>query len=130
LATVRPNAHPHVTTIAAVWLDGALHFTTGRRERKAKNLARNSNCIITAGCHVLRGLDVVVEGKATRVTGAATLQELAKAYRRKYARLFRFEARQGALYHQGSRILAYRLGATKVLGFGKGRKFSHTRWRF
>ena len=29
----------------------------------------------------------------------------------------------------GSRILAYRLGATKSLGFGKGRKFSQTRWR-
>jgi hypothetical protein len=78
LATVRPNARPHVTTIAAVWLDGALHFTTGRRERKAKNLARNSHCTITAGCHVFRGLDVVVEGTATRVTGAATLRELAK----------------------------------------------------
>ena len=32
---------PHVTTIAAVWLDGAVHFTTGERERKATNLARN-----------------------------------------------------------------------------------------
>ena len=129
LATVRPSARPHVTTTAAVWLDGALHFTTGRRERKAKNLARNSNCIITAGCHAFRGLDVVVEGKAIPVTGAATLRQLARAYRRKYVRHFRFEVRRGALYHQGSRILAYRLGATKALGFGKGRKFSQTRWR-
>jgi hypothetical protein len=78
LATVRPNARPHVTTIAAVWMDGALHFTTGRRERKAKNLARNSSCTITAGCHVFRGLDVVLEGSAARVTGAATRRELAK----------------------------------------------------
>ena len=81
-------------------------------------------------CHVFRGLDVVVEGKAMRVTGAATLRRLAKAYRSKYVGLFRFEVRKGGLYPQGSRILAYRLGATKALGFGKGRKFSQTRWRF
>jgi hypothetical protein len=62
LATVRPNGRPHVTTIAAVWLDNALHFVTGKSERKAKNLARNSQCVITTGCHVLRGLDVVLEG--------------------------------------------------------------------
>ena len=66
LSTVRPNARPHVTTIAAVWLDGAVHFTTGERERKAKNLARNPYCIVTTGYRGLEGLDLVVEGKATR----------------------------------------------------------------
>ena len=38
LSTVRPDGRPHVTTIAAVWLDDALYFTTGVDERKAKNL--------------------------------------------------------------------------------------------
>jgi hypothetical protein len=132
LTTVRPDTRPHVTTIAAIWLDEALYFTTGKNERKAKNLARNSRCIITTGCHVFQGLDVVVEGRATRVTGASTLRRLAKAYRGKYAPHFRFEVRGGHLYHQGTvdRVLPYRLAATKALGFGKGRMFSQTRWRF
>ena len=83
LSTVRPNARPHVTTIAAVWLDGAMHFTTGGRERKAKNLARNPYCIVTTGYRGLEGLDLVVEGKATRVATAPALRGLAEAYRRK-----------------------------------------------
>jgi len=46
-----------VTTVAAVWLDGAVHFTTGERERKAKNFARNPCCIVTIGYRGLKGLD-------------------------------------------------------------------------
>jgi hypothetical protein len=120
-----------VTTIAAIWLDDALHFTTGKSERKARNLARNLQCVITTGCHVMRGLDVVVEGEAARLTDTITLRRLAEEYRRKYAPHFRLEVRAGVLYHEGTddRVLAYRLGATKALGFGKGRKFSQTRWR-
>src|SRR5438128_1800126 len=60
LATVRPDGRPHVTPLLAVWLDGALYFCTGPGERKAKNLVGNSNCVITTGCNVLDGLDVVV----------------------------------------------------------------------
>jgi hypothetical protein len=132
LSTVRPNARPHVTTIAAVWLDGAVHFTTGERERKTKNLTRNPYCIVTTGYRDLQGLDLVVEGKATRVTTAPALRGLATAYRGKYGRLFRYEVRDGNLYHQDTdeRVLAYRLRANKALGFGKGGTFSQTRWRF
>ena len=39
--------------------DDALYFTTGRTERKAKNLAQNPHCVVTTGCNVLDGLDVV-----------------------------------------------------------------------
>ena len=42
VTTVRPDGRPHSTTIAAVWLDDAIHFTTGASEVKAKNLARQS----------------------------------------------------------------------------------------
>src|SRR5918998_116811 len=64
LSTVRPDGRPHVTPVAAVWLDDALYFCTGQTERKAKNLALNSHCVITTGCNVLEGLDLVVEGDA------------------------------------------------------------------
>ena len=39
--TVRPDGRPHVTPLVAVWLDGAVHFTTGPGEQKAMNLIQN-----------------------------------------------------------------------------------------
>src|SRR3989442_8422158 len=75
LSTVRPDGRPHVTPMVAVWMDGALYFSTGRTERKAHNLAQNSHCIITTGCNALaEGLDLVVEGDAAMVSDKATLQ--------------------------------------------------------
>ena len=132
LSTVRPDGRPHVTTVAAVWADDALHFTTGRSERKAMNLARNSHCVITTGTNTLDGLDVVVEGEAVLVTDEARLQRLADAYIAKYDQLFVFEVRDGALWIEGSEDpgMAYELRPTKAFGFGKGESFSQTRWRF
>lgn len=132
LSTVRPDGRPHVTTVAAVWTDDALHFTTGRTERKAMNLAHNSHCVITTGTNTLDGLDVVVEGEAVLVTDEAKLQRLADSYVAKYDQLFVFEVRDGALWIEGSEDpgLAYELRPTKAFGFGKGESFSQTRWRF
>ena len=42
LSTVRPNGRPHVTSLIAVWLDGALYFCTGETERKAGGLGQSS----------------------------------------------------------------------------------------
>src|SRR5215213_10814208 len=64
LSTVRPDGRPHVTTLLSVWLDGALYFTTGPEERKARNLEHNAHCILTTGCNAMEGLDMVVEGEA------------------------------------------------------------------
>jgi general stress protein 26 len=132
LSTVRPDGRPHVTSIAAVWLDGALHFTTGQSERKAKNLQANAQIVVTTGCNVLEGLDVVVEGEAVLVTDEARLQRLADAYIRKYGELFVFEVRDGALWIEGSEDpgQTYEVRAAKALGFGKGDSFSQTCWRF
>ena len=132
LSTVRPDGRPHVTPIAAVWLDDVLYFTTGRTERKAKNLAQNTHCVVTTGCNVLEGLDVVVEGDAARVTDEARLQRLADEYVAKYDQLFRFTVRDGAFYVEGSEteVLVYGLAPTTAFGFGKGDLFSQTRWRF
>jgi general stress protein 26 len=132
LSTVRPDGRPHVTTVAAVWVDGAVHFTTGRSERKAKNLAHNKRCVITTGTNTFEGLDVVVEGEAVLVTDEAKLQRLADAYVAKYDQLFVFHVREGALWIEGSEDpgLAYEIRPTKAFGFGKGEPFSQTRWRF
>jgi hypothetical protein len=62
ISTVRADGRPHVTPLVAVWLDGALHFTTGPAEQKAVNLRTNPNVVLTTGCNTWdRGLDVVVE---------------------------------------------------------------------
>jgi hypothetical protein len=132
LSTVRPDGRPHVTTVAAVWVDGTVHFTTGQSERKAKNLAHNTKCVITTGTNSFEGLDVVVEGEAVLVTDEAKLQRLAEAYVAKYGQLFVFRVRDGALWIEGSEDpgLAYGIRPTKAFGFGKGEPFSQTRWRF
>jgi uncharacterized pyridoxamine 5'-phosphate oxidase family protein len=139
LSSVHPDGRPHVTPIAAVWLDDALYFCTGQTERKAKNLALNPHFVITSGCNVLEGLDVVVEGDAVRVTDESRLQRLADGYAAKYDQLFRYTVRDGAFYggKEGSEVevLAYELAPTLAFGFGKGPgpgrvTFSQTRWRF
>src|SRR5215467_6455590 len=81
ISTVRADGRPHVTPLVAVWLDGAIHFTTGPAEQKAINLRGNPHVILTTGCnHWDAGLDVVVEGEAVQVTDDDVLQRLAKAW--------------------------------------------------
>ena len=41
ITTVRADGRPHVTPLIGVWFDGAMHFTTGLEEQKARNLAAN-----------------------------------------------------------------------------------------
>ena len=128
LATVRPDGRPHVTPLLAAWLDGALYFCTGDGERKAKNLVQNSQCVITTGCNAMEGLDVVVEGKAVKVSDEAKLQRLADMYASKYG--WHFAVRDGAFYGEGGLAPVYEVTPTTAFGFGKGESFSQTRWRF
>jgi general stress protein 26 len=131
LSTVREDGRPHVTTVAAVWFDGAMYVTTGVDEQKEKNLERNPHCVITTGCNTFEGLDVVVEADAILEADPARLQAVADAYRAKYGDLFDFELRDGGFRVKGDPAdgLVYRLKATKAFGFAKG-PFSQTRWRF
>jgi hypothetical protein len=133
LTTVRPDGRPHVTTIAAVWLDDALHFATGVSERKARNLAENQHVVISSGSSAFEGLDVVLEGHAVRVTDPATLQRLADAYPPKYGDVFMFEVRDGVLWGGGTdddtEGVAFAIEPTTGFGFGKS-PFSQTKWTF
>ena len=78
LGTVRPDGRPHAAGVGAVGLDGDLYFTSGPGTRKARNLAANPACTISV---TLPGIDVVLEGTATRVTDRETLDRLAAIYR-------------------------------------------------
>ena len=78
LGTSRPDGGPHAAGIGALWLDGDLYFTSGPATRKARNLAANSACTISVG---LQGIDLILEGQATRVTDQPALEVVARLYR-------------------------------------------------
>lgn len=134
LSTVRPDGRPHVTPLLGIWLDSALYFCTGADERKAKNLASNQHCVLTTGRNTLAdGVDVVLEGDATRIEGAAELRRVADTYESKYGA--RFTAPEGTWFGLGDAIrdgdaLVYQVVPSTGFGFEKGRQFSQTRWRF
>lgn len=130
ITTVRADGRPHVTPLVAVWVDDAIHFCTGADEQKAINLRANPNVILTTGRNDwTQGLDVVVEGAATRTTDDATLRRLAEAWRTKWDGDWQYEARDGAFHHEAGEALVFTVAPTKVLAFGKG-TFTHTRHVF
>lgn len=128
VSTVRSDGRPHVTPLVAVWLDGALHFTTGPEEQKAVNLAANPHVVVTTGCNRWdEGLDVVVEGEARRVTDRAVLEGLAAAWTTKWDGSWQFAVTDGGFLNDAHGLaLVFAVEPTKVLAFGK-RPFSHTR---
>ena len=131
LTTIRVDGRPHTTPLIAVWHASALHFCTGPGEQKAKNLAHDPVCAITTGCNRLHeGLDVVVEGRAERVTDEGELERLAAAYVTKYGAEWQFEVRDGAFHSEGSgAALVFRIRPETAFGFAKG-TYGQTRWRF
>ena len=75
LATVCPDGLPHLVPVLAVWVDGALHLVASPTSRKARNLARDTHCVITARKDVL---DLVVEGTAAKVSDETRLHRVAE----------------------------------------------------
>jgi nitroimidazol reductase NimA-like FMN-containing flavoprotein (pyridoxamine 5'-phosphate oxidase superfamily) len=137
VSTVRADGRPHVTPLVAVWLDGALHFSTGATEQKGVNLATNPNVVLTTGCNQWdQRLDVMVEGQARRVTDRATLERLAKAWATKWDGFWQYEVtddgfRQPDPTSDPSEASAvhsavFSVEPSKILAFGK-RPFTHTR---
>jgi nitroimidazol reductase NimA-like FMN-containing flavoprotein (pyridoxamine 5'-phosphate oxidase superfamily) len=131
ITTVRADGRPHVTPLVAVWLDGALHFSTCATEQKAVNLRGNPHVILTTGHSDWdAGLDVIVEGDAIRLTDDETLRRLATAWAAKWDGRWQYEVRDGGFYDpDGGGVLVFRVTPAKILAFAKG-TFSHTRHRF
>lgn len=131
LSTVRPDGRPHVTPLLAVWHDNALHFCTGEDERKRRNLTGNDRCILTTGCNRYgEGLDVIVEGRAERLTDDNALQGIADAYEAKYGADWRFDVRDGAFVSEGHEAWVYLVTPETAFGYLRGDVGSQTRWRF
>jgi hypothetical protein len=127
---VRPEGRPHATPLYAVWLDGALYFCTGDGERKAKNLATNTQVVIITGSNVHSDvLDIVIEGAADLVRDDAKLRRVSDAYVAKYGEHWRPVL---------AGTLMFEVVPTTAFGFGRGDAqgplphgaFSQTRWSF
>ena len=130
ISTVRADGRPHVIPLPAVWYDDALHFCTGAGEQKAVNLARNNHCALTTGTNAWKsGLDVVVEGRAERLSDDAQLRPLADLWSTKYHGDWQFEVRDGCFHQDGGAAFVFRVAPVKVLAFAKG-DFAQTRFRF
>jgi pyridoxine/pyridoxamine 5'-phosphate oxidase len=77
LSTTRPDGNPHCVIVGAKWVDDKLYFTSSEQTRKSRNLNGNPNCVLSTK---VSGLDVVIEGVATRVTDEGTLERIAARY--------------------------------------------------
>ncbi|TMC36966.1 MAG: pyridoxamine 5'-phosphate oxidase family protein [Chloroflexi bacterium] len=130
LSTAR-NIRPHVMPLLAVSVDRAIYFCAGPATRKARNLARESRCVLTTAAD---GVDIVVEGKAVRVTDGPTLERVADEYRSKYG--WDPEPRDGEFHGEGAPTAGppplhlYELVPETAFGFGTDESLNAMRWTF
>jgi hypothetical protein len=81
IVTVRSDGRPHAMIIWGFWFDGAFWFGTGSKTQKARNLAKNPNCIVGTQNAAEA---VILEGVAERITDGAILKKLEPTSLRKY----------------------------------------------
>jgi general stress protein 26 len=130
LTTVRADGRPHVTPLIGVVEDGAVHFCTGLREQKARNLEHSAQVALTTGTNTwAEGLDVVVEGTAVRVSDNDALQRLADAYETKYGSAWHFDVGDGAFGTGDDAAAVFRVEPDRVLAFAK-QPHAQTTYRF
>jgi pyridoxine/pyridoxamine 5'-phosphate oxidase len=131
LSTVRPDGRPHLAGVGALWVDGKFYFTSGSGTRKSRNLTANPNCALSMA---LPGLDLVVEGRATKVTDQQTLERLAERYA---AQGWPARASDGAITAEFSAPSAgpppwnlYAVTPMTAFGVATVKPYGATRWRF
>ena len=130
LTTVRADGRPHVTPLIGVAQDGVLHFCTGLREQKARNLEHSAQVVMTTGVNTWdRGLDIVVEGDAVRIADRETLQRLADAYEAKYGSDWHFDVGDGVFGSGEDAAVVFRVEPAKVIAFAK-EPHAQTTYRF
>src|SRR5256714_10049035 len=81
IATTRHDGRPHVMVIWALWMDGALYFSTGSKSRKAQNLASNPHCTM---CTENAAEAVILEGEIDAEKDVDRIREFIRLYDKKY----------------------------------------------
>ncbi|MGF1647222.1 MAG: pyridoxamine 5'-phosphate oxidase family protein [Kineosporiaceae bacterium] len=131
-ATNHPSGRPHVRPVLAVWVDDALYVSSDPAARKSRNLDADARCsVATSG----EDLDLVVEGRAERVTDPHRLERVAAAYQAKYDWPVAiagdsFTAPFAAPTAGEGTFAVYEVAPVTVFGFPTGDRFVPTRWRF
>ena len=130
ITTVRADGRPHVTPLVGVVHDGALHFCTGLREQKHRNLEHSGKVALTTGTNTwAKGLDVVVEGTAVRLSDDDDLQRVADAYEAKYGSVWHFDVGEGVFGAGELAAAVFRVEPAKVIAFAK-EPHAQTTYRF
>jgi len=133
LATVNHDGTPHVMPTFSVWFDGSLYFTAAPSSRKAQNLVENSHVVMTTSG---KTLDLVVEGKAKKITDDETLKQVAEVYAAKYDwHITPHDGAYDAAYGAPAAGLPpyelYQVTLTKVISPGSNQEpYGATRWLF
>ena len=131
VATTAPGGRPHLTGIGALWADDNFYIVTGPRTRKGKNLSRNNRCVIAVN---LNDLDLIVEGKARRVTDKKTLERLARRFRAQgwpaHVEKDAFTAEFSAPSAGRPPWYLFEIAPITAFGVSTGKPFGATRWRF
>ena len=131
LATTRPDGRPHVAMVGGLWVADKVYFTSGAAARKSRNLSASPDCAVSVS---LKGLDLVIEGTAVRVTDEATVVRLAERYA---AHGWPATAENGALTAPYSAPSAgpppwdlYVLAPVTAFGVATAEPHGATRWQF
>lgn len=132
LTTINPNGKPHVMPIFSIWLDDCVYFTSNPDAQKAKNIAQNPHCVITADG---KTLDVIIEGEVQRVTDKDTLEKVRQRYADKYNWPITvdgdaYTAPYAAPSAGNPPYQLYEIRLTKAFGFGTDEIYGATRWEF
>src|SRR5579863_8915749 len=80
ITTVKPDGSPHTMVVWGLWQDGTFLFSTGNTSRKARNLAKNQNCVV---CTEHTDEAVIVEG-AAEIADVVARRKMLPAYEKKY----------------------------------------------
>ncbi|MER5268775.1 pyridoxamine 5'-phosphate oxidase family protein [Actinosynnema sp. NPDC002837] len=131
-ATSHPSGRPHMRPVLAVWVGDALYLSSDPGARKSRNLDADAHCSIAATCD---DMDLVIEGKAVRVTDPQQLKNVAAEYKAKYGWPVTivdaaFTAPYAAPTAGDGPFAVYEVEPATVFGFPTSDKFAPTRWRF
>jgi len=102
LATVPPDGAPHLMPIIAFWIDGGFHFLVGPGTRKGRNLAADERCVVATGNLTMPSMDVIVEGRARRITDEAAVRRIAEQFGGARAGAAALRRRKQPALHRGA----------------------------
>jgi len=123
ITTVKPDCSPHTMVVWGLWQDGRFLFSTGSKSRKARNLAKNPNCVV---CTEHAQEAVIVEGVVESADVAARRKFL-PVYEKKYK--FDMKSMKDDILSMKEPVFAIRPKVVFAL-WEKHFQSKSTRWKF